>query len=62
MKSEKDTVSVRIEVDKEIHRKVKLIQAKMLLNGKESSITDLWAELLRKGVNSEIENLQIEVK
>ena len=62
MKSEKDTVSVRLEIDKEIHKKVKLIQAKMLLNGTESSITDLCVELLTKGVNGEIENLQIEVK
>jgi hypothetical protein len=62
MKSEKDTVSVRLEIDKDVHKKVKLIQAKMLLDGKDYSISDLCGEMLTKGVNSEIENLQIEVK
>jgi hypothetical protein len=62
MKTEKMTVSVRLEIDKEVHRKVKLIQAQMLLNGKEIGIPNLCADLLAKGVNNKVEELQIEVK
>lgn len=62
MKTEKTTISVRLEVSKEVHRKVKLIQAQMLLNGKEISISDLCADLFAKGVDNKVEELQIEVK
>ena len=62
MKNEKDTVSLRLEVDKDVHKKIKLIQAKMLLDGKEFSIPELCVELLNKSVVKEIEQLQIELK
>lgn len=62
MKAEKQTVSIRLELDKEIHKKIKLIQAKLLLEGKELGIPELCAELLAKGTNLEISNLKIEIK
>lgn len=62
MNTEKPTVSVRLEIDREIHKKVKLIQARMLLDGTETSIPQLCANLLEKGVETQIETLQIEVK
>lgn len=62
MKIEKQTVSIRLEVDKETHKKIKLVQAKLLLNGTELGIPELCAELLAKGTNIEISNLKIDVK
>ena len=62
MKTEKQTVSIRLEVDKETHKKIKLIQAKLLLEGKELSIPELCAELLTKGTKVEISHLKIEIK
>jgi hypothetical protein len=62
MKTEKHTVSIRLEVDKETHKKIKLVQAKLLLEGKELGIPELCAELLAKGTNVEISNLKIDVK
>lgn len=62
MKTEKQTVSIRLEVDKETHKKIKLVQAKLLLEGKELGIPELCAELLAKGTNVEISNLKIDVK
>ena len=60
MKTEKNTVSIRLELDKEIHKKIKLIQAKLLLEqGKQIGLTELCTNLLANGVDLQMEQLQI---
>ncbi len=62
MKNKKNTVSIRLEIDKDIHKKIKLIQAKMLLNGEEIGLNPLCIDLLTKSVENEVQRLQINVK
>ena len=56
------TVSIRLEIEKNIHKKIKLIQAKLLLDGKELSIPELCVLLLNAGVEAECIKQKIETK